>query len=72
MPELDSHERRAIEKLLPFHDSGTLDAEETARVERALAEDEGLRDELAFLHALREGVHASTEVPSTLCMRASR
>lgn len=64
MPELDRLERRAIEKLLPFHDSGTLDPEEAARVERALAEDAELREELAFLHDLRAGVHAATEVPS--------
>ena len=64
MPELDRLERRAVEKLLPFHDSGTLDPEETARVERALAEDAELREELAFLHELRAGVHAATEVPS--------
>ncbi|MAE97118.1 MAG: hypothetical protein CL910_20915 [Deltaproteobacteria bacterium] len=61
---MDRQERRAIEKLLPFHDSGTLDAEETARVERALEADAELREELAFLHDLRTGVHAATEVPS--------
>lgn len=64
MSERDRHERRAAEKLLAFRANGSLDEEEAAGLERALEEDAELREELLFLDALREGVKASTEVPS--------
>ncbi|MCP3984961.1 MAG: hypothetical protein GY723_11265 [bacterium] len=65
MPELDASERRAIEKLMPFHVTDTLDPEDRERVERALQDDESLRAEMAFLEALHGGVREMTEVPSS-------
>lgn len=63
MPELQAAERRAVEKLMPFLVNGTLDEEDRARVSVALEEDEGLRGEVIFLEALREGLREATEVP---------
>lgn len=63
MPELDPAERKAIEKLMPFHVTGTLDQEDRERVERALQTEESLRAELAFLEVLRDGVREATDVP---------
>ncbi len=55
MTEIDE-DRRRIEELLPFYLNGTLDGDERAEVERALADDESLRFELEFLGAVRDDV----------------
>ncbi len=47
-----------IHELLVFHANGTLDAEERATVEAALADDPDLRAELAALLAIRETMQA--------------
>ena len=64
-------DRRDIEKLLPFYVNGTLDAEERTRIEALLETDAGLRDELAFLGAVREGVQqgAAASSPGELGLR---
>lgn len=63
MPELNAAERKAVEKLLPFHVTGKLDAEDRERVERGLQADESLRAEREFLEVLRDGVREATDVP---------
>lgn len=60
MPE-SPEERRAIEDLLPFYANGSLVGSERARVEAALADDEGLRAELQFLESLRRSVKHNAE-----------
>lgn len=50
--------RDEIGALLPFYANGTLDGAERAAVEAALAEDAGLRAELAALRAIRETMQA--------------
>ena len=47
-----------IQELLPFRANGTLDGEELAAVEAALAEDADLRGELAALEAIRQTMQA--------------
>jgi len=47
-----------IHELLPFRANGTLDGEELAAVEAALAEDADLRGELAVLQAVRDTMQA--------------
>lgn len=46
--------REEIEALLPFHVNGTLEGEEAAAVEAALAADPQLRDEVEALAAIRD------------------
>ncbi len=50
--------RQEIEELLPFYANGTLDGDERAKVETALAEEADLRAELEVLVALRETMQA--------------
>lgn len=50
--------RDEIEALLPFYANGTLAGAERAAVEAALAEDAGLRGDLAALRAVRETMQA--------------
>jgi len=59
MPEHDGER----EELLPFLANGTLDPEERAALERALAEDEPLRSERDFVARLRSGVKAASDAP---------
>ena len=47
--------RRRIEELLPFYLNGTLNDDERAEVEAALAEDKTLRWELEFLEGVQKG-----------------
>jgi anti-sigma factor RsiW len=63
---------RDAEMLLPFYLNGTLSAEETDDVEQALTEHPELREELAFLRALREHMESqrdSTNSPGELGLR---
>lgn len=53
--------RAEIEALLPAYVSGQLEPEERARVERALAEDPDLAEELRFVEALADGVRRTAE-----------
>jgi len=48
--------KKEIEELLPFYVNGTLKGEELETVKNALAEDEALRDECAFLKSMRDEV----------------
>ena len=60
-------ERRAIIELLPWHAAGTLDAEDAARVEEAMAQDPELARHLALIEEERgEAIHLneSAAVPS--------
>jgi anti-sigma factor RsiW len=60
-------ERRAIIELLPWHAAGTLDAEDAARVEEAMAQDPELARHLALIEEERgETIHLSESaaVPS--------
>ena len=50
--------RRRIEELLPFYLNGTLEDDERAEVEVALAEDETLRWELEFLQGVQKDVRS--------------
>lgn len=50
--------QKDIPRLLPFYLNRTLDDAERAEVERALAADAALRDELGVLSALRDAVRA--------------
>ena len=52
--------RREIEELLPAYVNGSLAGPERETVERALADDPALQDELRFLEALQEEVQAGT------------
>ncbi|MBS7698811.1 MULTISPECIES: hypothetical protein [unclassified Chelatococcus] len=57
-----------IEALLPWYAAGTLDAAETAAVEKALANDAGLRAQLALIREDQsETIHAAESItaPST-------
>lgn len=47
-----------IEELLPFYVNGSLTAEERARVERGLSEDNRLREDLLALTRLRAAMHS--------------
>ncbi len=51
-------DKKRIEELLPFAANGTLEAEEMAEVEAAIADDADLAAELAFLKGLRDDVKA--------------
>lgn len=53
-----------IETLLPFYVNGSLDEVETRRVEDAIKENPTLKDEVAFLQKLREGMKAEAETLS--------
>lgn len=46
---IENSERRAVSELLPWYAAGTLSADDTARVEAALALDATLRDELEIV-----------------------
>jgi hypothetical protein len=48
--------QKEMSKLLPFHLNGTLSENERQSVERALAADPGLREELAFLRHVQTAV----------------
>lgn len=54
---------RAQDELLPFLANGTLDADERAALEGALATDEALRAEHDFVARLRLGVKAASDAP---------
>lgn len=54
MTTLDTQQE--LESLLPFYVNGSLDNADKARVEQALAADEALRQELAFIEALQKQV----------------
>ncbi len=55
--------RDEIAALLPFHANGTLDGAERAEVDAALADDAGLRAELAALVAIRGTLQAEDAEP---------
>jgi len=55
--------RDEIAALLPFHANGTLDGAERAEVDAALAQDAGLRAELAALEAIRGTLQAEKAEP---------
>ena len=48
--------KKEIEELLPFYVNGSLEGEELETVRKALAEDETLREECAFLESMRDEV----------------
>ena len=52
--------RDDLNALLPFYANGTLEGAERAALEAALAEDAGLRAELAALRAIRETMQSET------------
>lgn len=56
--------REELELLLPFHANGTLEGEELAALEAALAEDSDLAAELELLRTIRSGMQADDEIRS--------
>lgn len=59
MTELEN--KQELEALLPFYLNGTLDAADKARLESALAEDQQLREELAFAEILQKQIQQLPE-----------
>jgi anti-sigma-K factor RskA len=59
MTTLDN--KQELEALLPFYLNGSLDESEKVRVERALAEDEDLRQELAFIEIMQQQIQQLPE-----------
>lgn len=57
----ENAERRAVSELLPWYAAGTLSAEDTARVEAALAADPTLRDELEIVREDQDAAFALAE-----------
>lgn len=57
-------DRKEIEALLPFLANGTLEGEDLARVEAALAADPALRAELEALRAIRDTMRAEPPLQS--------
>jgi len=52
----ESTDNKTIEDLLPYYVNGTLSDEETALIEKELADNQGLQQEIEFLQALRAQV----------------
>ena len=59
MTTLDKQQE--LEALLPFYVNGSLDEADKTRVELALAENEDLRQELAFVEILQKQIQQQTE-----------